>query len=653
MGVHEDRKFVAEFDKDGDKRLNTAERKAAREFLAKEKASGGGRERGPRRFGREENFEPAKPGARVSAADVKTYPGVALYASNVLRTLFFEFENSDWEKELSDFHGSDVEVPATLTIDGVAYHDVGVHFRGNTSYMMVAEGRKRSLNVSVDFAHDKQNVGGYRTLNLLNSHEDPTFLRSVLFLETSRAYIPAPKANLVRVVINGEDWGVYANIEQFNKDFLKESFGSTKGARWKIPGSPGGGGSLAYLGDDVAPYRRLYEIKSKDDALHWSALINLCKVLNLTPTNGLEAALSPILDIDGVLRFLALDNALINNDGYWTRGSDYSLYRDENGRFHVVPHDTNETFSKPGGPGFGGGGPGGPGGFLSGMLANEILSGADKNNDAAASGAELKALANDWFTRLDTNKAGKLSAEEFANRLALILSPPPGFGPPDQSGPGRNQGGRRGPGGMSVPFAGGLFTALDADKDASLTSKDIAFTFAKWSSDWDTNKTGSLDDEKLRRGLSILLAAQNGGDQRRQGGRGQGGPGGGGMRVNGVELDPLISINDTNKPLISKLLAVPTLKKRYLEYVKTIAENDLNWQTLGPRVQKYHDLISEYVKADTRKLASYEAFESGIFDTSTNGGSRGNISLKAFADQRRAYLLGFQEKQALPLTSTR
>ena len=26
-----------------------------------------------------------------------------------------------------------------------------------------------------------------------------------------------------------------------------------------------------------------------------------------------------MLDIDGVLWFLAIDNALINNDGYWTR----------------------------------------------------------------------------------------------------------------------------------------------------------------------------------------------------------------------------------------------------------------------------------------------------------------------------------------------
>src|SRR6185436_3302851 len=76
----------------------------------------------------------------------------------------------------------------------------------------------------------------------------------------------------------------------------------------------------------------------------------------------LVAALEPILDVDGALKFLALDNALINGDGYWIRTSDYSIYEDEKGRFHIIPQDANETFSRPGGPGFGGG-RGRPGGF--------------------------------------------------------------------------------------------------------------------------------------------------------------------------------------------------------------------------------------------------------------------------------------------------
>ena len=52
--------------------------------------------------------------------------------------------------------------------------------------------------------------------------------------------MPAPKANFTRVVINGESWGIYTNAEQFNKDFIKNWFKTEKGARWKVPGNPGG-----------------------------------------------------------------------------------------------------------------------------------------------------------------------------------------------------------------------------------------------------------------------------------------------------------------------------------------------------------------------------------------------------------------------------
>ncbi len=34
----------------------------------------------------------------------------------------------------------------------------------------------------------------------------------------------------------------------------------------------------------------------------------------------------------------------VNSDGYWVRASDYNLYLDPAGRFHVLPHDVNEAF---------------------------------------------------------------------------------------------------------------------------------------------------------------------------------------------------------------------------------------------------------------------------------------------------------------------
>jgi hypothetical protein len=410
-GPREDVKLVGQFDTNSDKRLNAAERKAAREFLQKEKAEGrGSRRPGPRR-GREDDGPPPAPGPRLSPADVKPVPDAPLYDPGTLRTLFLTFENADWEKELADFYPTDVEVPATLVVDGKTYREVGVHFRGASSFFTVGEGRKRSLNLSLDFAHEEQRLGGYRTLNLLNSHTDPTFLRTVLYFQIARDFLPAPKANYVRVVINGKCWGVYVNAQQVNKDFLRDWSGSTAGARWKVPGRPRGKGGLAYLGEDIAPYRKFYEIKSRDDTNSWAALIRLCRTLEETPPDRLEKALEPQLDVDGALKFLAVENTLINSDGYWIRSSDYYLWRDEKGHFHLIPHDANETFRPPGGPGRG------PGPRVEGV-ALDPLAGADDADKPllhkllAAPALKtrylghVRAIAEQW---LDWNKLGPIA----------------------------------------------------------------------------------------------------------------------------------------------------------------------------------------------------------------------------------------------------
>ena len=358
-----DQEIVTDFDKDGDGRLNTEERKEARASLKKSGNQRGRRRGGPPGGGRGGNRPTGKPGARVKPADVENFPDAEFYDASVLRTLFLEFPEKDWEQELADFKPTDVEVPATLTVDGIEYPEVGVGFRGASSFFMIPEGSKRSLNISMDYANKDQRLYGQKTLNLLNCNGDPSMMSSFLYSQVARQKIAAPKVNFVNVVINGRSWGVYANVQQFNKDFIKENFDTTKGARWKVSGNPRGDAGLRYLGDDLGPYRERFEIKSKDKEKSWRDLIKLCKVLNETPTGQLEAALRPMLDIEGALWFLAVDVATINSDGYWTRASDYSIYQSPEGVFHMLPHDMNEAFQEQHGGGHGGpGGAGPPGG---------------------------------------------------------------------------------------------------------------------------------------------------------------------------------------------------------------------------------------------------------------------------------------------------
>jgi hypothetical protein len=442
-----DAKILDTFDVDGNGRLDAQERVPAREHAESLELNRG---RGGRGFG---GATPVAAGRPFAPAAARPYPTTPFYDEGTLRTLFLTFENDDWERELMAFKRTDVDVMAALAIDGKRYEDVGVQFHGNSSFSGVPIGLKHSMRIALDAVHDKQDVSSYNTLLLLNAHDDPSFIRTVLTLRIAREYFPAPKANFVRVVINGESWGIYASQQQFNKDLTNEFFKSKEGARWKVPGSPGfGQGGLSYLGEDVAPYRTAYDIKSKDEPASWAALVKLTRVLNETPPGELEFALAPLLDIDGALRFLAVDNALVNSDGYWTRASDYSLYMEPNGRFHVLPYDVNTTF-----------------------VASE-----------------------------------------------------------------------------------------------------------------------------------------------RRGGFGRGGS---------IDLHPLQAAEDFSKPLASRLLAVPELRRRYLRYVRDVASKWLDWRRLGPLVTEYHALIGNDARSDTKKLASYEDFVASV------------ETLRSFAERRRSFLL--------------
>ncbi len=510
------REVVSQFDKDGDNKLNKDERVAAREFLKKNASGRGFFPKGG--FGKGKT-EPAKPGPKVAPADVKNFPDATLYEPTVLRTIFLQFEDNDWEAEMADFYHTDVAIPASMTVDGKTYSDVGVGFRGASSYFTVGTGFKRSLNVTVDHSNDKQRLYGAKTLNLLNAHDDPTFLGSALYSHIARQHLPTPKVNLVKLVINGESWGVYVNEQQFDRQFVKENFKTDKGDRWKVQGNPGNGAGLRYIGDKVEDYKRRYQLKSDDNDKSWKALMALCKALNQTPADQLEEALKPILDVDSLLWFLAIDNAVINCDGYWIRASDFSLFRDPKGIFHIVPHDFNECFRAPQGPGFGGG----PGGFR------------PKGKDGGPPGDKQKDGPPDRLKEKD--------------------------GPPDER---------------------------PKDKDGA-----------------DRPKSAETP------------------------------------RVVGVGLDPLVGLTDVNKPLRSKLLAVPKFRDQYLRNMRTLAEESFDWAKLGPLVAQYRALIDKEVEADTRKLYSYEDFLALTADKAEGPAQRrgGAMNLRAFMDQRRKYLL--------------
>ena len=363
-------KLVNQFDEDKNGKLTGAERQAALD------ARGGG----TLSLTTENNLRDGVQNDVQASLDTVPEGSPSLYDAQILRTLYLRFHHEDWYEQMSSFYRTDIEVPAELIVDGKVYPEVGVHFRGTSSYFTVGS-EKKSFNIAVDYGEDGQRLYGYKTLNLLNGHVDASFLREVLYNQISRDYIPAMKTNFVKLVINGENWGVYINLQQYNKDFLAEWFDTKEGIRWKV--GPGRGGALTYAGDDPSAYQETYQLKTSNVENPWEGLIALTKMLDdSTPDAELVENLPSLLNIDQVLWQLAVSNVFMDDDGYIHKGGDYTIYQDVNGRFHLVPHDNNESI-RFGRSGRGGPGGGGPGGWSWGDLTDGMVSPVAHEDNAA------------------------------------------------------------------------------------------------------------------------------------------------------------------------------------------------------------------------------------------------------------------------------
>ena len=341
------RRLVEEFDLDNDGRVEGAERANALKWIRDER-----KKNPPRRRGSGGRPQTSLQSRRISRSDVEVYPEGDLYDVNAIRTIFLDFELPLWAEEMALLWRTGISTSATLTMDGAEYPNVGVRFRGTSSFFTILNRKKKSFAISLDWANPQQKVKGYKSLNLLNGHADPTFMRTVLFSHIAGKYVAICKASFVHLVINGESWGLYINDQQINKQFTKEAFGTKGGARWKIPPNFQGQAALAYQGPRAEDYEGKYQLGfSKSKAQAWRGLIKLCDVLSRSTPGELEKKLPLLLDVEHALWFLALDNVLMDGDGYHYRGSDYAIYMNPDGQFFPLFRDNNEAFSYTGGPG--------------------------------------------------------------------------------------------------------------------------------------------------------------------------------------------------------------------------------------------------------------------------------------------------------------
>lgn len=273
-----------------------------------------------------------------------------LYDETVLRTIDLTFAQSNWYQLLEQSHSTGIDVSADLTADGVTYPNVGVRFRGYSSYNSIGSSQKKPINISMDAFDSSQRLYGIKTINLNNGFRDPTFIREVLCYHIYRKYMPACRANWVIVRINGENWGVYVNVEQINKDMIRRWFIDEDGARYEadatLPSGTTNGAALTWLGTNSSSYANNYDHKNVEINAPWSPLIAACDKLNSGSLSTLKADVEPVLNVDSALWMLAAQVVFVNPDSYLYFGHNYWLYHDVfHDRMQTLPWGMNMTLA--------------------------------------------------------------------------------------------------------------------------------------------------------------------------------------------------------------------------------------------------------------------------------------------------------------------
>ncbi len=249
---------------------------------------------------------------------------------------------------LYDNPESDIEYHAKFVFNNGIVNDtiepVGFRLRGNTSRYS----QKKSFKVSFNTFTSGGKYYGVEKLNLNGEHNDPSIIRSKVMWDILRKWgIPAPRANHVRLYINGNYHGLYINVEHIDEEFVLSRFGNNDGNLYKClyPAD------LNFLGTDQEAYkllsgdRRVYELKINEEGDDYSDLAEFITVLNSSSDLNLVCNLNGVFNTYDYLKVIAADIFCGNWDGYIYNKNNYYLYHNtESGKMEYIPYDLDNTF---------------------------------------------------------------------------------------------------------------------------------------------------------------------------------------------------------------------------------------------------------------------------------------------------------------------
>ncbi|MSP56657.1 MAG: hypothetical protein EXR69_13810 [Myxococcales bacterium] len=251
-----------------------------------------------------------------------------LYFADYAR-IDLQIPESSWASINLDPYGP---VEATLGYERV-WLPVTLHLKGVYGSLRTLQ-QKCSFSIDLNDARPGGTLRGLQKLKLNNMVQDPSGVHDTLTYTLYRAAgLAAPRTGYVQVYVNGEYYGVYANIEAEDDTFLTRNFGET--------------GDLyegAYGVDFYDGHETLFECDecaNPDDRSDITAVIT---VLNGDATDAGIAALDEVIDLDQFLTNMAIEAYTLHWDGY-TTANNYRIFLDPSeDRFVILPWGVDQTW---------------------------------------------------------------------------------------------------------------------------------------------------------------------------------------------------------------------------------------------------------------------------------------------------------------------
>ena len=224
-------------------------------------------------------------------------------------------------------------VPATLVYDGREYGPVGLHLKGQNSFLPLSE--KAAFRINVDEYADGAKFFGLDDLTFNNMSTDYSMMHDrVAYWVARQLGLPASRANHALLTVNGEFYGLFSNVETVKRHMMKRWFDDGEGPLFEATDV-----------DFTPAYVNAFELEDGPDDR--SLIQQTADALAAgTPSQRIAGASSSI-EMTQFLRFWGMCAVIGQFDSfpYSNPGDDYFVYADP-GTHHlyVMPWGMDETF---------------------------------------------------------------------------------------------------------------------------------------------------------------------------------------------------------------------------------------------------------------------------------------------------------------------